>query len=69
MRTSHSIQVQEAQIEIPLSKKKILFTLVGAIGFVAIGFWFVLNPQEISNPFFGNKTIGQILKLSMFSSS
>jgi hypothetical protein len=44
------------QIEIPLSKMRLILTLIGAIGFVAIGFWFVIDPPKISNPFFGNPT-------------
>jgi hypothetical protein len=43
-------------IEIPLSKKKLILTLMGAIGFVAIGCWFLIAPPQISNPVFGNPT-------------
>ena len=43
-------------IEIPLSKKKLVLTLVGAIGFVAIGCWFLIAPPQISNPVIGNPT-------------
>jgi hypothetical protein len=45
------------QIEIPLSKKKLILMLIGSIGFVAAGLWFVINPPTISNPFFGNPTV------------
>lgn len=45
------------QIEIPLSKKKLTLMLIGSIGFVAAGLWFVINPATISNPFFGNPTV------------
>ena len=45
------------QIEIPLSKKKLILMLIGSIGFVAVGLWFVINPPTISNPFFGNPTL------------
>lgn len=45
------------QIEIPLSKKKMILMLIGSIGFVAAGLWFVINPPTISNPFFGNPTV------------
>lgn len=44
------------QIEIALSKKKLIFMLIGAIAFVIIGLWFVIAPPAISNPFFGNPT-------------
>jgi len=37
------------RIEIPLSKKKILLMLLGALAFVAIGLWFVISPQTITN--------------------
>ena len=37
------------RIEIPLSKGKIVLILIGAIVFVALGIWFVIKPQEISN--------------------
>ena len=45
------------QIEIPLSKKKLILMLIGSIGFVTAGLWFVINPPTISNPFFGNPTV------------
>lgn len=45
------------QIEIPLSKKKLLLMLIGSIGFVALGLWFIINPPTISNPVFGNPTV------------
>jgi hypothetical protein len=45
------------QIEIPLSKKKLILMLIGSIGFVAAGLWFVIKPPAISNPFFGNPTV------------
>lgn len=32
------------QIEIPLSKKKLILMLIGSIGFVAAGLWFAINP-------------------------
>lgn len=44
------------QIEIALSKKKLILMLIGAIAFVIIGLWFVIAPPTISNPFFGNPT-------------
>lgn len=44
------------QIEIPLSKKKLIKMLIGSIVFVAAGLWFLIKPPTISNPFFGNPT-------------
>lgn len=44
------------QIAIPLSKKKLILMLIGSIGFIAAGLWFVIKPPSISNPFFGNPT-------------
>jgi hypothetical protein len=44
------------KIEIPLSKKKLILMLIGSIGFVAVGLWFVIQPPTISNSFFGNPT-------------
>lgn len=44
-------------IEIPLSKKKLLLMLAGSVGFILIGFWFVIDPPKISNPFFGDPTL------------
>jgi hypothetical protein len=41
---------QSEQIEIPLSKTKILMTLLGSIAFVGLGLWFLINPPKISNP-------------------
>ncbi|MBS1652624.1 MAG: hypothetical protein JSU07_11510 [Bacteroidetes bacterium] len=46
----------EEQIEIPLSKTKMLLTLLGAIMFVGLGLWFLINPPKINNPIFGNPT-------------
>lgn len=45
------------QIEIPLSKKKLIIMLIGSIGFVAVGLWFVIKPPAINNSFFGNSTV------------
>lgn len=46
----------EQKIEIPLSKKKIIVTLSGALTFVAIGCWFVIAPPEIQNSYWGTPT-------------
>ncbi len=45
------------QIEIPLSKKKLISMLIGSISFVIAGLWFVINPPTIRHPFFGNPTV------------
>lgn len=44
------------QIEIQLSKTKLILMLIGSIAFVAVGLWFIVSPPTISNPFFGNPT-------------
>jgi hypothetical protein len=44
----------EQRIEIPLSKSKIVKMLIGALVFVAIGFWFVIAPPTIENSFWGS---------------
>ncbi|HJV79049.1 MAG TPA: STM3941 family protein [Paludibacter sp.] len=45
------------QIEISLSKTKLILMLIGSIVFDAAGLWFVINPATISNPFFGNPAV------------
>jgi hypothetical protein len=50
------MQLSEQRIEIPLNKKKITIMLLGALIFVAIGFWFVIAPPEISNSYWGDHT-------------
>lgn len=55
---------QSEQIEIPLSKTKILMTLLGSITFVGLGLWFLINPPKISNPIFGNPTYILIVGLA-----
>ena len=44
-------------IEIPLSKKKLLLMLAGSVGFILIGFRFIIDPPKISNPYFGDPTL------------
>ena len=44
------------RIEIPLSKAKLVMMLSGALLFVAVGCWFVLDPPAIRNAFWGNPT-------------
>jgi hypothetical protein len=41
---------QVKQIEIPLSRKKMLLTFLGAIAFVAIGLLFLISPPKTSIP-------------------
>lgn len=43
----------EQRIEIPLSKSKLVLMFMGALVFVAIGFWFALAPPDIDNSFWG----------------
>lgn len=47
---------QDEQIEIALSKKKMVLTLFGAIVFIIIGIWLLTKSPKISNPLFGNPT-------------
>ena len=42
------------RIVIELSKTKIFLMLLGALAFVAIGFWFVIAPPTIENSYWGN---------------
>jgi hypothetical protein len=55
---------QEQLIEIPLSKKKMILTLLGSIAFVGIGVWFLIAPPKISNPVFGDPTLLFIVGLA-----
>ena len=55
---------QNEQIEIPLSKTKMLLTFFGAIVFVGLGLRFLINPPKISNSIFGNPTLIFIVGLS-----
>ena len=55
---------QDEQIEIPLSKQKMLLTLLGSIVFVGLGIWFLINPPRISNQIFGNPTLIFIVGLA-----
>lgn len=57
---------QSEKIEIPLSKTKMLMTLLGSIAFVGIGLWFLINPPKINNPFFGNPAYIFIVGLASF---
>ena len=53
--------MKEEQIEIPLSKNKLFFTLFGAIGFVLIGLWFLISPPISSTQIFGISSIYSIV--------
>ncbi|MDE3237138.1 MAG: hypothetical protein KGO81_14395 [Bacteroidota bacterium] len=55
---------KDEQIEIPLSKQKMVLTLLGSIAFVGLGIWFLINPPKISNPIFGNPTLIFIVGLA-----
>jgi len=48
---------KEEQIEIPLSKTKMLLTLLGSLLFVALGLWLLINPPESNHWLFGNPTV------------
>lgn len=41
-------------ITIPLNKSKLIIMLVGALAFVGIGCWFVIDPPVIKNSYWGN---------------
>ncbi len=43
-------------IEIPLNKTKILLSLVGALAFVWLGIWLLINPPHSPHPLWGNPT-------------
>lgn len=53
--------IQQEQIEIPLSKKKLFLILFGAIVLVLIGLWFLINPPISSNQNFGLSSIYSIV--------
>lgn len=36
------------EIKIPISNKKMIFLILGALAFVLIGIWFVTNPESLS---------------------
>lgn len=47
----------EDQLDIPRSKKKLVLLLLGALGFVAAGIWFVTSPPKLNNPALGNPVL------------
>ncbi|MDI9865667.1 STM3941 family protein [Flectobacillus sp. DC10W] len=52
------------QIEIPLSKKKMVLTLIVAIVFVGLGLWFLISPPKTNHWLWGNPTFLFIAGLS-----
>ncbi|PZP48296.1 MAG: hypothetical protein DI598_10150 [Pseudopedobacter saltans] len=54
----------ETPIEIPLSKKKMTLSFLGALAFVVIGLWFIVKPPYISNPLLGNPIVLFIIGLA-----
>ena len=48
---------QTEQIEIPLSKNKMLLTFFGAIAFVGLGVLFLINPSMFISTIFRNPTV------------
>ena len=48
---------KEEQIEIPLSKIKMILTFLGSLMFVGIGIWFLTNPPKSNHLLFGNQTV------------
>jgi hypothetical protein len=48
---------KEEQIEIPLSKTKIILTFFGSLVFVGLGIWFLTNPPKSNHWLFGNPTV------------
>ncbi len=53
---SNNIMIQNNQIEIPLSKKKMFLTLMGSVVFIIIGVWFIWSPPQTNHWLFGNQT-------------
>ncbi|HOF16967.1 MAG TPA: STM3941 family protein [Bacteroidales bacterium] len=48
---------KEEQIEIPLSKTKMILTLLGSLMFVGLGIWFLTNLLKSNHWTFGNPTV------------
>ena len=51
---------KEEQIEIPLSKTKMILTFLGSLMFVGLGIWFLTNPPKSNHWLFGNPTLIRI---------
>lgn len=47
---------ENEQIEIPLSKSKMIMTFFGSLIFVGLGLWFLINPPKSNHWLFGNPT-------------
>lgn len=50
-----------APIEIPLSKRKLLLILLGALLFMALGLLFILNPEPFTRRLLGSTFLVQVL--------
>lgn len=48
---------EKEQIEIPLSKTKMMMTFFGSLLFVGLGLWFLINPPKSNHWLFGNPTV------------
>ena len=48
---------EKEQIEIPLSKTKMMLTFFGSLLFVGLGLWFLINPPKSTHWLFGNPTV------------
>lgn len=46
--------IEQLHIEVPLSKRKLILTLLGSLLFVAIGLWIVIARPSSDHFFFGN---------------
>lgn len=49
------------EIKIPISNKKVIFLILGALAFVLIGIWFVINPESLSSTRYRNPYIIQVV--------
>jgi uncharacterized membrane protein YobD (UPF0266 family) len=45
------------QIEIPISKKKLILMIIGSLIFVGLGVLFVMNPEKYTSPIMRNPTV------------
>ena len=45
------------EIEIAISKKKLISLFVASFIFVSLGAWFIVSPPKIQNPIFGNPMV------------
>lgn len=49
--------MKDHQIEIPLSKTKMMLTFLGSLAFVLLGIWFLLYPPKSNHWLFGNEIV------------